>query len=716
MKQIICFLLLCTFFLNTATAHSNEFENAELKKLLSLSLEELLQIEINTAGKVSEKIGQIPASVVLITRQDIQNYGYTTLDDILKHVSGLYHIDFYGTGGSSYGVRGYLSTSTANRNMTILVNGISQMSDYDSSYLLPSVPVPVEAIDRIEIVRGPQSTIYGSGAFFGVINIITNEATQSRGTASQVSLLGGTSRTRRGFGRSSYVFDEGKIVANIGSYRADGLDVPYSQLESKQIGIEWNYSTGGRMESQQKYFDLSGTYQNFRFDLSHSNADTEGFVSRPTVSEGTKRRVEATHARLGYEKKLSNQWSINGHLTYIHNNIELDYDAPYISHTNDIQEIRSTAYEGELTVQWKVPNQFDLTSGIYYRYVPKLSSFIDLPGLPSVTSLQQATQQLHSDALVNRAWFSQLNYYSNERWKWVLGLRLEQTLDYDAFAEYGGNSTQYRSFSPHYDAQDLAIIPRFAVIYTPHEKQVFKWLYGKAINSPSFGQQTSTRLTAELPKLEAEQIETFEFNSITYLSPRYMLSVNLFHNQLKNLLERVMIITPSGQYVSYLSNGGEWKTYGTELSLHAQPVDKMQLELSVTYQETHNKQDVELEAAYSPHVLGQLKGSYQWTSQWTVGLTGYYVSKMQVYFDPTLKNAAGGFGKRINGANGKDYLQVGANIRFQNWLTRGTFLNLRVDNLLNQRIHYPTYLNNSWMDRGSVSAGRSVMLTVGYQF
>jgi outer membrane cobalamin receptor len=460
-KSILFFLLLFFPLLNSMAANSfllAESASAELKQLLSLSLEELLQVEIDTAGKVSEKIGKIPASVVLITRQDIQRYGYTTLDEILRHVSGVYHLNFYGTGGASYGVRGYLSTSTANRNMIVLVNGISQVSDYDSSYLLPTVPVPVEAIDRIEIIRGPQSTIYGSGAFFGVINLITNETNQKKGAASYVSLLGGSRQTRRWFGRSSYVYDQEQIVVNLGGYQHDGFDVPYQRLESKPQGQEWDYRTGGRMESEEKYFELSGTYQNLQLDITHGNTDTEGFVSRPVIGDGTNRHLESTHLRVSYHQKLSNQLNLNGHLTYIHNDIRLDYDSPFPSTTTDFQTIQSTAYEGEVTLQWKLPKYLDLTSGIYYRYAPDIASTIDLPGLPNVVSLQKATQRLQSgDSLVNQAWFSQVNYYPNQRWKWVAGLRLEQTLGYDVFAEYGANSTQYKSITPHYDAQEVAV-------------------------------------------------------------------------------------------------------------------------------------------------------------------------------------------------------------------------------------------------------------------
>jgi len=716
-KLILFFLLLFNSLLGVAKASNDLSSDAEMRRLLSLSLAELMQVEIETAGKVAEKLGEIPASVVLITRREIQHYGYTTLNDILQHVSGVYHIDFYGLGGPAYGVRGYLSTGSANRNIIILVNGVSQVSDYDSSYFITGTPVPVEAIDRIEIVRGPQSTIYGSGAFFGVINIITNEVTQEKGAASYVSLLGGSRQVRRWFGRTSYVYEKGQVVLNVGTHQDDGFDIPYDQLESKPMVAEAGFTTGGRMESAQKYFGLSGNYENISFDITHNNSDTEGFISRPVIGDGSIKEIESTHLRIGYQKDLSKQLSLDGKLTYIHNISHLVYDSPFIADTFNFQDENSTAYEGEVTLQWKLPEHFDLLSGIYYRHAPKVSTYIDLPGLPTVTSLHKATQRLQSgDALVNRALFTQLNYYPDERWKWVVGLRLEQVLGYGAFAEYGKNPSEYKSLTPYYDDQDLAIIPRVAAIYTPNDKHIFKLIYGKAINSPSFAQNTSTRLDGTLPPLEAEKIETYEFDYITYLSPNYMLNANLFHNRLEKLFERTMIVTSTNQLISFLGNGSEWTTNGLELSLQAQPTDKTELELSITYQKTKDENRPDVEAAYSPKLLGQLKLGYQWTSQLSVGLTSYYVSEMEVFFDPTLQNPDGSFGKRINGTASKGYLMTGANIRFQDWLTKGTFVNLRVNNIFDQEVTYPTYMRNLWIDRGSMGEERNFMLTVGYEF
>jgi outer membrane receptor for ferrienterochelin and colicins len=718
MKNIafLSLLLLHTLFNSVKATPDPDREN-RVQNLLLLSLEELMQIEITTAGKIAEKIGEIPASVVLITRKEIQRYGYTTLDEILRHVSGMYHLNFYGAAGNAFGIRGYLSTASANKNIIILINGINKVSDYDSSYFLSATSVPVEAIDRIEVIRGPQSTIYGSGAFFGVINIITNEVNQKEGSESYVSLATGSRHSNRYFGRTSYAFDQGKIITNVGNYREDGLDVPYSRLETKFMGLEANLSTKDRLANKQKYLDLSGSYKDVYFGLIHTDTNTKGFVSRPTINDGTFKKLEETHLRLGYKKDFSERLIMDSKLTYAHHRSYVRYDAPFPVNTFDFQDEYATAYEGEITLQWKASKQFDLTSGLYYRRTPNVRTYVDLPGLPSATAFQKSSQNLASgEALVNEAIFSQLNYHPDKHWKLTAGLRLEKILGYDALVEYGATPATYKQAIAKYADQKLAVIPRFAAIYTPNQEHIFKLMYGKAITAPSFGQNTTSRVEGNLPPLKVEQIETYEFNYITYLSPRYMLSANLFHNRLNNLLERLMRIDQSGNYTSFLGNGGKWSTNGIELGLQARPTNDTTLEIGVTYQQTKDANRPEIEPAYSPNILGQFKLSYQFDKQLSFALTNYYVSKMEVFFDPSLKNPDGTFGRRINGTPSKSYLVTGANLRYQDWLSKGTFLNLRINNLFNQEITYPTFTRNNWIDKGSVGEERNFMLTLGYEF
>jgi outer membrane receptor for ferrienterochelin and colicin len=98
------------------------------------------------------------------------------------------------------GVRGFWS-GVPNDNIIILVNGVHQVNDMWSNYPLHKITVPVEAIDRIEVIRGPMSVVYGNGAFYGVINIFTND--NSGGPLNIVGASAGSEKTKKLFIRTA---------------------------------------------------------------------------------------------------------------------------------------------------------------------------------------------------------------------------------------------------------------------------------------------------------------------------------------------------------------------------------------------------------------------------------------------------------------------------------------------------------------------------------
>jgi len=151
--------------------------------LFDLSLDELLNLTIKSADKSEQKVIDIPASIIIIDRKEIEAAGYRNLEEVLENVPGLVKIDDkYWLGGMNYSIRGNYTAGSFN-DMIILVNGVPQREDYYDSYNLAGIRVPIEVIERIEIVKGPLSVTYGSGAFMGVINIITQEETNNTSLA-----------------------------------------------------------------------------------------------------------------------------------------------------------------------------------------------------------------------------------------------------------------------------------------------------------------------------------------------------------------------------------------------------------------------------------------------------------------------------------------------------------------------------------------------------
>ena len=95
-SRLFCFLCLSAF---APLAHTQDPElqspDDNIEYLRSLSLEQLLEVKITTAGKTEQKAADIPASVVVITRQDIETQGWRTLDEVLQNLPGLYAINQY---------------------------------------------------------------------------------------------------------------------------------------------------------------------------------------------------------------------------------------------------------------------------------------------------------------------------------------------------------------------------------------------------------------------------------------------------------------------------------------------------------------------------------------------------------------------------------------------------------------------------------------------
>ncbi|MSR83817.1 MAG: HAMP domain-containing protein [Candidatus Latescibacteria bacterium] len=143
-----------------------------MEELLDLSLEELLQVKISTAAKYEQLGADAPASVTVVTAEDIALYGYRNLAEILRHAAG-----FYSSDDRNYtylGVRGFSRPSDYNNRVLFLVDGHAlNESVFGQGLFANETPFDMDSIQQVEIVRGPGSALYGSYAMFAVVNVVT---------------------------------------------------------------------------------------------------------------------------------------------------------------------------------------------------------------------------------------------------------------------------------------------------------------------------------------------------------------------------------------------------------------------------------------------------------------------------------------------------------------------------------------------------------------
>ena len=157
----------------------------EKRDLTQLSLEQLMDVEVvYAASKQDQNPRYAPSSITIVPASEIEQFGYRNLGDILRSVRG-----FYVTNDRNYsyvGVRGFGRPGDYNTRILLLIDG-HKLNDniYESAMIGNEFPLDVALIDRVEVVRGPSSSIYGTNAFFAVVNVITRReaATEASGEA-----------------------------------------------------------------------------------------------------------------------------------------------------------------------------------------------------------------------------------------------------------------------------------------------------------------------------------------------------------------------------------------------------------------------------------------------------------------------------------------------------------------------------------------------------
>ncbi|MES1180224.1 MAG: TonB-dependent receptor plug domain-containing protein, partial [Verrucomicrobiota bacterium] len=171
----------CALFFYAVCAQADSSTNP-VADLADMPLETLMQIQVPdvySASKFEQKATEAPSSTTVITSDDIKFYGYRTLADVLASVQGFYVS--YDRDYSFLGTRG-VSLGDFNSRILLLVNGHRINSDLnDGAAIDTSFILDVDLIDRVEIIRGPGSALYGNNAFLGVVNVITRQGKDVNG-------------------------------------------------------------------------------------------------------------------------------------------------------------------------------------------------------------------------------------------------------------------------------------------------------------------------------------------------------------------------------------------------------------------------------------------------------------------------------------------------------------------------------------------------------
>jgi iron complex outermembrane receptor protein len=202
--------MVAAFLLAELPASKVSAAEPALQSLADLSLEELGNIEVTSVSRRAERLSDAPASVFVITGEDLRRSGVTSLPEALRLAPNLAVARSYAS-GYSITARGF--NNSAGNKVLVLIDGRTVYSPLFSGVFWDAQDVMLEDVERIEVISGPGGTLWGTNAVNGVINVISRSA---------ASTQGGLIAANAGNSESGTAVRYGGTIGVDGSYRVYG--------------------------------------------------------------------------------------------------------------------------------------------------------------------------------------------------------------------------------------------------------------------------------------------------------------------------------------------------------------------------------------------------------------------------------------------------------------------------------------------------------------
>lgn len=686
------FLLLCTSVFATSlrldeTILSKADDNT--KDLLELSLEELLEIEVVVASQTEETIFDAPASVTVFTRQQLQRMGVDSVEEVLNFVPGFFASrESVFADGYMVSARG-TTTPQSSYNILFLLDGQRLNNELRGGALdVYGHFLSLANIKQIEIIRGPGSASYGTGAVTGVVNIITatdlNNAMLSVGHLNSRDAHLNLSRKGRIDGKSwslslfaRYFEDQGQSYPNLFSKNpatvADprqGRDVQFRfQFDKLQLNIrhnqrreedfyiiesfrnDVNYLDGQQNSINLDYNFLNNKHWDIHFKANYTQSigksliesvSQEKLLTLPS-SVTTAQRVAA----LQYTDSEENSWQlgISGEYRINPNHALFAGLSHYRLSSGKI--IDSSNYD--LTQLNKLLSQKNPTGNLVF-YDP-----------------MRATHTIPPDTTRDVTGF-----YLQHKYKLNKQLALTWGGRYDHYSDVGSSFT-----------------PRIAMVYSPTEKTKFKWMYGEAFRAPAIRNVAGTGIAN--PDLKPEKIKTMEMAWLQQ-HQNFQTAVTYFYSRALDRIDTGLI--PGTTDRRFINVSDNVDTAGLEMEASTQISKRLSLRTAYT-----RLQKTEENPRRFPKQTFSWIANYHY-DDWDFNLNGFYQDSVQQQMT----------GNRF--VNLASHWVINSSLRYA--LSDKLTIFSKINNLLDEEYYSST--KSAAFTQGLPTRGRTYAVGVEWQF
>jgi len=590
------------------------------------------EIKVITASKKVEKVSDAPGVISVVTKDELERFGGTTLKDILERVPSLIGSTVYMTDRSTIAPRGD-QIQPSSSHVLLLINGRPVREALEGgikSEIYESFPVNI--VEKIEVIRGPGSVLYGSNAFSAVINVITEKAEKN---SFAITGLGGGSGAYGILGDVKFKLGDLSIVGAGRYYQKADWETNWKYaipdtdvIVNNEISIP-NKGPGA-------YFGVN--YKNFSFMSTFNQWENYFFIADYQTSGNA--LWKKSFADLGYGLQAGEKWSMDFNFTYTRSTFEV----------SAFPNIERDSYE--LVAEWtnfiNLTETFRMIFGGLYNYFKGEELFFDTGVAIPITD----------DNRSSFGFYTQMDYRLQQNLKLIGGFQANKV-----------------------ENIDLDIVPRAGIIWYPVAGINVKALYSQAFRAPSINEFALNHPAMQgNPNLIPEKVSTIDLG-VNYQGELIQIGVNYFFSKQTDIIFQDR--SPAFSLPTY-NNIGEVELQGVEFEGKYYINRNLFLTGSMLYQTNKDKDGIENVTPIAN--FGAKAGiSYKSDRGATVSLFNIYQGDLDEKYDTQLNPAP----ESYNLMNFS--CRFNLNKFFDLNLSQDLSLILQVDNLLDKQIWLPDW-------------------------
>jgi iron complex outermembrane receptor protein len=537
----------CLFGVFTSFIQANEKPNTE--DLWAMDIAQLLKVEITSASRFSESTLTSPSSVSVIHRKDWEQQGARRTSDAFQNLPGVMVLPI-SAGGNSLQVRGYGNGSVKGK--ATLLDDVPVNSFVYGTDVFSLDNFELAALEQIEVVRGPSSTLYGTDAFHSAVAYQTWRPDVS---AAQSKLSTGSDDYYHSSLQNALNLADDWLLGLVLSASKEGnqeSEFDYqspidNSLGTSERSLNWDSQTAILHLIQDKP-DNEG----FRTSLYYANNDFDDFQGGGNASFSTFNQDRGSHdgrlwmSRTSYRKTFSH---------------DLDFEAKlYYWQMTHSQEFLIPTPIGTLLQHSEFDEDRSGISFILRQYLDSIATQWSLETSYEEAGIDQSKQSQRnlSSGAVNSS--NMVDYSGTDQDIIGVSIDAKTALASQWSTVWGGRYDHFNTFGS-------AFSPRVGFIFQPVDSTAYKLIYSEAFRAPTAIELRGSSFAKGSNELEPEIMHNLEL-SIVHNDNLWDLEWSVFHNRWKDRI----VLKPfnEGGFTSQYLNSGESRSTGSEVTLRAQ--------------------------------------------------------------------------------------------------------------------------------------------------